>query len=48
MLKHFQCAKCHFRNIQVSDPDSLEEEDMGLMVVIRRSTLDVLGVVRQV
>ena len=40
MLTHFQCDKCHFRNIQGRDPDVISEKDMRLLVTIRRDTLD--------
>ena len=40
MITNFQCDKCHSRNIQGGDSDSLADKDVVLMVVIRRATLD--------
>ena len=40
MLTHFQCDKCHFRNIQGREPDTLSENEMRLLATIRRATLD--------
>ena len=40
LLTHFQCDKCHFRNIEGRDPDALIEKDVRLLVTIIRNTLD--------
>ena len=40
LITHFQCDQCHFINIQGRDPYALSENDMILLVKIRRATLD--------
>ena len=40
MLTHFQCDKCHFRNIQGRDPYALLENYTRLLVTIIRAALD--------
>ena len=44
LLTNFQFDLFHFRNIQGREPNPQGEEDMRLMVAIRRSTLDGFGV----
>jgi hypothetical protein len=40
LLTHFQCEKCHFRNIQGRDPIRQDRGDELLMKCIRRASLD--------
>ena len=40
LIKNFYYDKCHFRNNQGRDPNSLADKYMRLMDAIRRETLD--------
>ena len=40
LLCPFQCDLCHFRNIQLRDPQSESRQDRNMMIAIRRANLD--------